>query len=136
MTTYIPAEIRRAVIERASSRCEYCLIRESDTFCGCQIDHIIAEKHGGETTESNLAFTCAYCNRFKGSDIGSLAPSTGEFTRFFNPRTDEWNEHFELADFHILPITAVGEATSNILQFNETERVLERRAIDDANRAE
>ncbi len=65
MTSYIPAELRRLVAERAAGRCEYCRIKESDTFYGCQIDHIIAEKHDGETIESNLAFTCTYCNRHR-----------------------------------------------------------------------
>ena len=136
MTTYIPSDIRRIVIDRAAGRCKYCRIKESDTFCGCQIDHIISEKHNGQTIELNLAFTCAYCNRFKGSDIGSIASSTGEFTRFYNPRTDTWAEHFEFVDFRILPLTAIGETTTQILKFNEFDRVLERRAILDAENAE
>jgi hypothetical protein len=129
MTSYIPADIRRLVVDRASSRCEYCLIRESDTFCGCQIDHIIAEKHDGQTIESNLAFTCAYCNRFKGSDVGSIAKSNGEFTRFFNPRIDVWAEHFDWANYTIVPLTPIGETTCRILQLNEPDRILEREAI-------
>lgn len=60
MTSYIPAELRRSVVQRAKGRCEYCRIRESDTFYGCQIDHIIAEKHDDETVNTNLSFTCAY----------------------------------------------------------------------------
>jgi len=134
MTTYIPADVRRIVIERALSRCEYCLIDESDTFCGCQIDHIIAEKHGGQTSESNLAFTCTFCNRFKGSDIGSIADSTGEFTRFFNPRTDNWDAHFRFNNFWITPLTPIGETTCKILQFNETDRLLERQAIGETKK--
>ena len=41
------AELRRVAIERAAGRCEYCRIRETDTFLGCQIDHVIPEKHIG-----------------------------------------------------------------------------------------
>ena len=133
MTSYISAELRRIAIERAAGRCEYCRIRETDTFLGCQIDHIIAEKHKGETTAENLAFTCAFCNRHKGSDIGSIAQSTGEFTRFYNPRTDSWNDHFEFSDFVIKPISPIGETTASILQFNNEERLLERRAIGDSD---
>jgi len=132
MTSYIPAELRRLVAERAAGRCEYCRIKESDTFYGCQIDHIIAEKHDGETVESNLAFTCTYCNRFKGTDIGSIARSTGQFTRFFNPRTDQWADHFRFQNFEIIATTPIGEATSNILKFNEPDRILERDAINDS----
>ena len=132
MTSYISAELRRVAIERADGRCEYCRIREADTFFGCQIDHIIAEKHRGQTTAENLAFTCAFCNRHKGSDIGSIAQSTGEYTRFYNPRTDNWNDHFKVADFVIEPISPIGETTASILQFNVEERLLERRAIGDS----
>ena len=133
MTSYIPAELRRVAIDRADGRCEYCRIREADTFLGCQIDHIIAEKHKGQTTAENLAFTCTFCNRHKGSDIGSIAHSTGEFTRFYNPRTDNWNDHFEFNDFVIEPISPIGETTESILQFNVEERVLERRVIGDSD---
>ncbi|MFM9061683.1 MAG: HNH endonuclease [Pirellula sp.] len=115
--------------ERAGGRCEYCRILESDTFYGCQIDHIIAEKHHGVTVESNLALTCAYCNRYKGTDIGSIAKSTGQYVRFFNPRTDHWFEHFRFVRFEILPLTPIGETTSTILRFNDPDRVFEREAI-------
>ncbi len=129
MTTYIPAGLRRLVVERAKSRCEYCLILETDTFFGCQIDHVIAEKHGGPTSESNLAYTCAFCNRHKGSDIGSIADSNGEFTRFYNPRTDTWSQHFSYDNFQIVPLTPIGETTCKILQINAPDRIIEREAI-------
>ncbi len=135
MTSYIPSELRRLVIERAAGRCEYCCIKESDTFYGCQIDHIISEKHDGESIESNLALTCAYCNRFKGTDIGSIAKSTGEFVRFYNPRIDDWNDHFRFVNFRILALTPIGETTSNILKFNDPDRILERESIGDPGNA-
>ena len=64
------------------------LLDEEDTFFGCKVDHIINEKHGGPTVAENLAYACAFCNRAKGSDIGSIVWSTGDFNRFFHPRTD------------------------------------------------
>jgi hypothetical protein len=97
MTSYISIELRRLVESRANHLCEYCLIHEEDTFLGCQVDHIIAEKHSGPTNADNLSLACTFCNRAKGTDIGSIAPSTGEFTRFFNPRTDHWSDHFQLS---------------------------------------
>ncbi|KAA1257033.1 HNH endonuclease [Rubripirellula obstinata] len=129
MTSYISVGLRSLVFERSGGRCEYCKIKDSDTFFGCQIDHIIAEKHGGETVESNLAFTCACCNRFKGTDIGSIAEFTGELVRFFNPRVDDWADHFHVDDFQILPFTPIGEVTCRILRFNSPERISEREAI-------
>jgi len=64
-TTYIPAELRRLVYERARGRCEYCLIPETVVLVSHQVDHIIAEKHGGLTEADNLALSCA-CNKHKG----------------------------------------------------------------------
>ena len=93
MSGYMPAHLRRLVAERAGDICEYCLIHRDDTFFGCEIEHIISEKHGGATSEENLAFACMTCNRLKGSDIASISKRTGQLTRLFNPRTDRWREN-------------------------------------------
>jgi hypothetical protein len=129
MTSYITVDLRRLVASRARFLCEYCLLHEDDTYLGCQVDHIIAEKHGGATDADNLGYACALCNRAKGTDIGSIALSTGEFCRFFNPRSDHWGEHFSLAGTIIVPESEVGEVTARLLGFNETDRILEREAI-------
>jgi hypothetical protein len=47
--THIPTHLRRIVEERAKFRCEYCLIHQDDYYWSFEIDHIYAEKHGGET---------------------------------------------------------------------------------------
>jgi 5-methylcytosine-specific restriction endonuclease McrA len=70
--TYISAELRRLVTSRAGQICEYCFIHEDDTLYGGEVDHIISEKHDGATTEDNLALACFFCNRRKGSDLGSI----------------------------------------------------------------
>ena len=85
MSSYVPAALRRLVRTRADSLCEYCLIHEDDAFFGCEVDHIISKKHRGQTEADNLSYACAFCNRAKGSDIGSVARASGRFTRFFNP---------------------------------------------------
>ncbi|MEM7535216.1 MAG: HNH endonuclease signature motif containing protein [Chloroflexota bacterium] len=126
--TYISVVLRRLVIARALQRCEYCLIHEDDTHAGCQVDHIISEKNSGKTTASNLAYSCTHCNRYKGSDVGSIA-ETGDFVRFFNPRKDTWSEHFYLDDSTIVPITDIGEVTARILRFNDIKRVMERQDL-------
>jgi len=88
MSSYVSAALRRLVAVRADSLCEYCMMHEDDAVCGCEVGHIISEKHGGATDTENLAYACAFCNRAKGSDIGSIVPRTGRFVRFFNPRID------------------------------------------------
>lgn len=129
MTSYINATLRRLVAIRADYLCEYCLIYENDTFFGCQVDHIISEKHGGQTETDNLAYACAFCNRAKGSDIGSIIPGSGTLIRFFNPRTDRWFEHFALHEIMIIPVSPIGEVTARILNFNDSERLLERQNL-------
>ena len=129
MSSYVSADLRRLVESRASLSCEYCLIRESDTYLGCQVDHIISEKHGGITEAGNLAYACTFCNQAKGADIGSITAGTGEFVRFYNPRTDRWVDHFELHGASIVPRSTIGEVTVRILSFNTVERLLEREAL-------
>jgi hypothetical protein len=64
-------------------------------------------------------------NRAKGSDVGSVSAS-GEFIRFFNPRTDGWCEHFRLEGASIQSLTTIGEVTASILGFNDSARLHER----------
>jgi hypothetical protein len=134
MSSYVSNDLRELVAERADYLCEYCLIHEDDTHFGCQVDHIISVKHGGPTTAENLAYACAFCNRQKGSDIGSIVWETGEFVRFFNPRTDRWADHFQLDGVAIKPITKVAEVTVRILGFNDSNRLLERQELIDLGR--
>ena len=129
MSSYINAALRRFVATRADYLCEYCLIQEEDAFFGCEVDHIISEKHGGQTEADNLACACAFCNRAKGSDIGSVVQRTGAFVRFFNPRTDQWIEHFALDGVTIIALSDVGEVTARILDFNNSERLFERQTL-------
>ncbi len=133
-TTYIPVELRRMVFQKAKQKCEYCLIHKDDTFFGCQVDHIIAEKHGGATTFENLALACTICNRAKGSDIATLV--AGELVRLFHPRLDQWHEHFGIASdgFTIVSNSSIGKATIQLLGFDDSERLLEREMLFESGR--
>src|SRR6516162_3337898 len=102
--THIPAELRRSVRLRARDCCEYCLIPESMTLAAHEIDHVIAEKHGGPTDADNLALACALCNGFKGSDLASIDVDSGA----------------------IEPLSTGGRATVRLLQLNHPHRVEER----------
>ena len=134
MSRYVSAGVRRLVAERAGRVCEYCLIAEDDTFLGCEVEHVISLKHGGTSEPENLAYACVFCNRQKGSDVGSISRQTGEFSRFYNPREDRWADHFRLDEVFITPLTVVGEVTARILQFNAVERVLERGVLREEGR--
>ncbi|NEO76721.1 HNH endonuclease [Moorena sp. SIO4G3] len=130
---YMTKELKRLVSHRAKSLCEYCLISEQDSG-GCQFDHIISVKHGGETSAENLAYACLYCNLNKGTDLGSIIWRTGDLVRFFNPRRDPWSEHFRLDGAMIQSLTDIGEVTAKILQFNSSDRLLERQLLIEVNR--
>jgi 5-methylcytosine-specific restriction endonuclease McrA len=66
-------EVRR----RARGRCEYCHFPETHAVIPFEVEHVIAEKHGGATETSNLAFACFYCNRYKGPNIAGLQNPVG-----------------------------------------------------------
>jgi hypothetical protein len=81
-----------------------------------QVDHVIAEKHGGQTVLDNLALSCTVCNRRKGSDISSIDPETGNLVSLFNPRTQQWSDHFKLDGMHISGLTEVGRTPVEFLR--------------------
>jgi hypothetical protein len=89
-----------------------------------QIDHIVAEKHGGQTVPGNLALACPHCNRYKGPNIAGLDPHSRQLVHLFHPRTDLWTEHFEFAGPRILGRTAIGRATVHVLAMNTDDRLL------------
>ncbi|XYI03532.1 HNH endonuclease [Sorangium sp. So ce1128] len=46
------------VTQRANAVCEYCQLPQSLSSIPFEIDHIIAQKHGGVTVPENLGFAC------------------------------------------------------------------------------
>lgn len=125
----ISQSLRHFIRDRARQRCEYCLYPEALSYFAFEIEHIISEKHGGVTAPDNLALACPFCNRFKGTDLGSLDPETGQLTPFFNPRLQKWTEHFRIEDGYIIPFTPEGRVTVLIFQFNHPDRLIERRRL-------
>jgi hypothetical protein len=127
--THMPSAMRRLVEQRAVYRCEYCLLLADISLFPHEVDHVIAEKHGGVTNPDNLAYTCWRCNRRKGTDLGSFDPQTGSFSMLFNPRTQIWYEHFVIEDDLIIGFTPEGRTTVAFLQLNSDARLAERRRL-------
>jgi hypothetical protein len=121
--------LRRLVVERAGERCEYCRYPQSVSFLTFEVEHSIAEKHGGATEPENLALACPFCNDHKGTDLASLDPENGVLTPLFNPRTQNWSSHFRLEGAQIVPLTAEGRFTVKLLQMNHPDRVSERELL-------
>ena len=134
MADAISHQLRREIRARAGGRCEYCLVLEEFLLAGCEVDHIVSRKHGGITELSNLALSCARCNRAKGTDIGSIHPGSQAFIRLFNPRLDRWDEHFVMDGAQIVGLTPTGQVTVILLRFNDNERLLERMLLQQAGR--
>ena len=125
----VPARLREQVIARDRERCEYCLVNSLFATFTHEVDHVIARQHGGTTALENLAYACAQCNRFKGSNIAAPDPQTGDIVTLFNPRTQDWSSHFLLDGPTIPPRTASGRATERLLQLNQVDRLLLRQEL-------
>ncbi len=129
MSRPLPEDVRQLVAERAGYCCEYCLIPENLSFIPHQIDHIRALKHGGKSTLDNLAYSCALCNKRKGSDIASFDEINNQVVPLFNPRRDVWTEHFALDKASIMPISATGRVTVQLLQLNRPQLLADRELL-------
>lgn len=128
--TYIPAALRREVIQRAGCCCEYCCIGEDDRAIDFAIDHVIAEKHGGGTMSDNLSLTCYWCNSYKGSDLSSVDwANGGAIVPLYNPRRQLWEAHFRLEGARLIPLTPEGRVTTFLLRLNAPERLEERELL-------
>ncbi len=118
--TYIPEALRDQIVKDAGQRCGYCLTSQKISGAQMHIDHIVPLAHGGATEEANLWLACAWCNSYKGDKTHALDPQTGETTPLFNPRTQNWAEHFCWSDdgAEIVGLTPTGRATVVALQMN------------------
>jgi hypothetical protein len=128
--TYIPTSLRQEVLERAGGCCEYCRLNLTTSAFNFTIDHIIAEKHDGETLLDNLCLSCFLCNSFKGSDLTSVDREYGfQITPLFNPRLQQWDDHFVLQGSQIIGRSGEGRVTAKMLQFNTSERMEHRTTL-------
>jgi 5-methylcytosine-specific restriction endonuclease McrA len=125
----IPPSLRQLVVERAQGKCEYCLMRQDVSIYSHEIDHVIAQKHGGQTVAQNLALACLPCNRTKGSDLTTFDPIGNDIVPLFHPRHQIWSDHFILDGAHIVGMTSTGRATVFLLKFNVPNRYLNRHVL-------
>ena len=129
MATPIQPDLRRLIAERAGYRCEYCLLPQAAALHRHEPDHIVPLQHGGVTDPANLALACLRCNRHKGPNIGSFDPLTGQLVPLFHPRLQIWDQHFQIVDAEIIPLTAEGRVTARVLRFNDPDRLTERQRL-------
>jgi hypothetical protein len=120
---------RQQVIDRAAECCEYCRLPQALDVQPFQLDHIRAQKHHGPTALSNLAWSCLSWNSYKGSDVSAYDPDTDRLSPLFNPRTQDWDEHFEWNGPELVGKSVFGRATIALLRINSPDRVEQRRLL-------
>lgn len=120
---YIPVAVERAMRQRARERCEYCQSPSAIASAPFSLDHIHPDSLGGSSDESNLAFSCSFCNGAKGDKTHAPDPETGLPCPLFHPRRDRWSDHFQWSEgaLSIVALTPVGRATLAALGLNRVE---------------
>ncbi|OGO39931.1 MAG: HNH endonuclease [Chloroflexi bacterium RBG_16_57_9] len=126
----IPARVERRVRAVARHRCGYCLSPQHLIMARLEIEHIIPLAKGGSDDVSNLWLACPICNRHKSDKINAIDPETGHTVSIFNPRTQNWFEHFRWSQdgLRIIGLTPVGRATVTTLHLSNDPDVLEVRS--------
>jgi hypothetical protein len=114
----IPANLRRAVSRRSSARCEYCHLSQAGQEATFHIDHVTPLAAGGETVIDNLALACVSCSLRKGARQTAVDPETNREVALYNPRRDNWSEHFAWQGVHLVGLTERGRATIEALDQN------------------
>ncbi len=115
---YIPARLRRLVLQRSEERCEYCQLSQAGQEATFHVDHVTPVAAGGETAADNLALACVSCSLRKGARQTAIDRRTTTEVYLFNPRRDIWSEHFRWDGLRVVGLTATGRATVEILALN------------------
>lgn len=128
---HVSAQLRREVIARARSLCEYCFSPVSHAVSSFAIEHIIPVDKGGETSSHNLALSCQGCNSHKYIKTEANDPLTKQTVPLFHPRRQNWPEHFARnRDFTlIVGLTPTGRVSILALQLNRLGVVNLRRLL-------
>lgn len=117
-------QTREFVRQRADGVCEYCHIPQRATpLVPFHVEHTIARQHGGGDDPEWLALACDRCNAYKGPNLSSVDPESGEVVPLYNPRHDRWSAHFQLRGGEIIGLTSIGRATVRLLNMNAVRRV-------------
>src|SRR2546423_3757513 len=121
--------LEQLIVRRALGRCEYCHFPQHAAELPFHTDHIIAEKHHGETAAHNLAWACFSCNLCKGSNIAGRDPENGKLVRLYHPRRDSWADHFFWEGIWLRGKTDVGRTTIDVLEINHPDALSLRQAL-------
>ncbi|QHV00076.1 HNH endonuclease [Synechocystis sp. CACIAM 05] len=118
----ISEDLKQAIRQRARYICEYCHSPERLSANRFTIDHVIPKSLGGSDTFDNLALACRRCNERRYNFVASIDPQTKSIVAIFNPRQQNWAEHFIWTNRGIIiqGTTPTGRATCIRLDLNDT----------------
>ncbi|OCQ90303.1 HNH endonuclease [Oscillatoriales cyanobacterium USR001] len=127
----INEKTKQQVRERAKFLCEDCHASEQWQYVQFTIDHVIPLTKGGADNLDNLALACFHCNRQKSDKIEALDPETQQIVALFNPRQNQWSQHFIWSTNRLLllGVTPIGRATVITLNCNR-DRLINIRMAD------
>ena len=94
----IRESVRQQIRERANFLCEYCHSPERLSANRFTIDHVMPKSLGESNEWINLALACRRCNERRSNFLDGIDPKIQESTRLFNPRCQDWNDHFGWTD--------------------------------------
>lgn len=112
---------RLFVRERAKYHCEYCKRSEQWGTINFEAEHIKPKSKGGSDEYDNLACACRECNQNKSDYESHIDSKTQIKVSLFNPRTEDWFNHFQWTEDGVTIIgkTAIGRATIDCLRMND-----------------
>ncbi len=114
----IPEKLKIKLRKQAKNRCGYCLLPQSLNPTLLEIEHILPTAKGGTDNEENLWLACRLCNGYKATQTEAFDVETNQNIPLFNPRIQNWDEHFKWNNEYIVGKTACGRATVQALKLN------------------
>ncbi len=121
LSSHLTSKVRRT----AKNRCGYCLLPQEITASLLDIEHLQPLARGGTDVEENLWLACRDCNNHKSDKVRGFDYITEQTLPLFNPRTQNWREHFRFSEdkTRIIGTTACGRATVIALRLNNEQAV-------------
>lgn len=117
-------KIREQVEQRANDLCEYCQTAKAIVL-NMHVDHIVPLSANGSDDLDNLCLACTNCNQSKAYFQTGIDPETDAEFPLFNPRLQNWDEHFQWHENYtiIIGLTSIGRATISRLKMNKPDIV-------------
>ena len=130
MNSQISRRVRQQIEQTARYRCGYCQTQAAAIGMPLEIDHLLPLSLGGDSKSDNLWLACPQCNRHKAAQIAATDPETGQLVSLFNPRAQNWREHFawQQNGLYLAGVSPVGRATIVALHINNPWVIRARRA--------